>query len=172
MSVAGIVSSGLSQLANIQRNFQQVRGEFKQLGQDLQAGNLTQAQTDFVTLSQSVATQLASNSPTAKALNTLGQARQAGDLSGAKQALASIPIVKVGPCAVPHHSHVPPAQSTFSQSLYQLGQALQSGNLTAAQQAFSAMQQSWQQMSSSSPTATSPSVASPAPSVSGLSITA
>jgi hypothetical protein len=62
MSVAGIASAGLSQLANIQRNYQQVRSEFKQLGQDLQAGNLTQAQTDFVTLSQSAASQFSGNS--------------------------------------------------------------------------------------------------------------
>ena len=55
MSVAGIASTAFAQLANVQRNYQKVQGEFKQLGQDLQAGNLTQAQTDFVTLSASLA---------------------------------------------------------------------------------------------------------------------
>jgi hypothetical protein len=151
MSGAGIASAGLSQLANIQRNYQQVRSEFKQLGQDLQAGNLTQAQTDFVTLSQSAASQFSGNSPVAKTLNTLGQALQSGNLSGAQQAFASLPSHIVGPCAVPHSAHPGSAsaqQSAFSQALSQMGQALQSGNLTVAQQAFSAMQQSWQQMGS------------------------
>ena len=92
MSVAGIASAGLSQLASLQRNYQQVRGEFKQLGQDLQAGNLTQAQTDFVTLSQSAASQLSGNSPVAKALNSLGQALQSGNLSAAQQAFAFLAI--------------------------------------------------------------------------------
>jgi hypothetical protein len=150
VSVAGIASSSLSQLTNIQRNYQQVRGEFKQLGQDLQAGNLTQAQTDFVTLSRSFSTQLGSSSPVAKTLNSVGQALQSGDISAAQQSFASVPVSVVGPCAVPHHSHVSPEQSKFSQALSQLGDALQSGNVTAAQQAFSAMQQMWQQMSTNS----------------------
>jgi hypothetical protein len=85
MSVAGIASSSLSQLANIQRNYQQVRGEFKQLGQDLQAGNLALAQTDFVTLSQSAASQFGSNSPESKTLNTIGQALQSGNLATARK---------------------------------------------------------------------------------------
>lgn len=145
MSVIGIASAGLSQLASIQHHFQTVRGEFKQVGQDLQAGNLTQAQTDFVTLSQSLATQLAGNSPVAKALNAMGQALQAGNLTAAQEAYASMPPNMVGPNAVSHHAHAGTA-SSFTQALNQLGQALQSGNLAAAQQAFSAMQQTWQQM--------------------------
>src|SRR6516225_7853250 len=67
MSVLGIASTALSQLGNIQSKFQHVQGEFKTLGQDLKAGNLVQAQTDFVTLSQSVTSQLTSNNPVAKA---------------------------------------------------------------------------------------------------------
>ena len=90
MSVAGIATTGMSQLANVQRNYQQVRKEFSQLGQDLQAGNLTQAQTDFVTLSQSMATQLSSNSPIAKVINSLGQALQSGNLSAAQQAFSAM----------------------------------------------------------------------------------
>lgn len=163
MSVAGIASAGLSQLASIQRNYQQVRSEFKQLGQGLQAGHLTQAQTDFVTLSQSVATQLAGNSPVAKALNSLGQALQSGNLSAAQQALAAIPVNTVGPSTLYRSAQAGSTslQSSFSQALGQLGQALHSGNLTAAQQAFSAMQQSWQQMESTGSTAGSDSVTVP-----------
>ncbi len=119
VSIAGIASSALSHLTSLQHNYQQVRSEFKQLGQDLQAGDLTKAQSDFVTLSQSMASQLASNSP----------------------------VAKPGPAAVTHHNHVPAA--SVSQQLSQLGQALQAGNLAAAQQAFAAVQQSWEQTSSS-----------------------
>jgi hypothetical protein len=174
MSVAGIASAGLTQLASIHRNYQQVQGEFKQLGQDLQAGNLTGAQTDFVTLSQSVSTQLAGNSPAAKALNSLGQALQSGNLTAAQQAFASLPPHMVGACAVPHHAHAGAAsaqQSAFSQALNQVGQALQSGNLTAAQQAFSAMQQSWQQMGANGGLSTLGATAVPAI-TSGLNVSA
>jgi hypothetical protein len=65
MSVAGISSINSTQLANFQSNFQRVQSEFKQLGQDLQSGNLTQAQADFVTLSQSLASPPSFLAPTA-----------------------------------------------------------------------------------------------------------
>ena len=174
MSVAGIATTGMSQLANVQRNYQQVRKEFSQLGQDLQAGNLTQAQTDFVTLSQSMATQLSSNSPIAKVINSLGQALQSGNLSAAQQAFANLPPSMVGPTAGHHHGHHGSGQGSFVNALDQLGQALQSGNLSAAQQAFSAMQQLWQQMgtNAATPGSTSGSGATAAPATSGgLSVT-
>ncbi len=174
MSVAGIASAGLSQLASLQRNYQQVRGEFKQLGQDLQAGNLTQAQTDFVTLSQSAASQFSGNSPVAKALNSLGQALQSGNLTAAQQAFGSLPSHLVGPCAVPHSVHAGAAsaqQSSFSQALSQMGSALQASNLSAAQQAFSAMQQSWKQMESNGG-AMGDSLAAAPSAISGLNVAA
>ena len=43
MSTSGITSSMSSQ-------FQQFQQEFKQLGQDLQSGNLSSAQSDFATI--------------------------------------------------------------------------------------------------------------------------
>jgi hypothetical protein len=153
MSVLGIASTALAQLGNIPSKFQGVQDKFKTLGQDLQAGNLTQAQTDFVTLSQSVTSQLASSSPFAKAFNAVGQALQSGDLSAAQQAFAAIAPGGTAPASVHHHhyrvamapSSASAAQSNlFAQELGTLGQALQPGNLTAAQQAFSAMQQGWQ----------------------------
>jgi hypothetical protein len=157
MSVAGIASAGLSQLSSLQRNYAQVRSEFKQLGQNLQAGSLSQAQTDFVTLSQSAAaSQFSGNGAVAKTLNSLGQALQSGNLSAAQQAFASLPSHIVGPSAISHSAHAESAsapQGSFSQALSQMGQALQTGNLTMAQRAFSAMQQSWQQMGSTGSTA-------------------
>jgi hypothetical protein len=167
MSVLGIASTALSQLGNIQSRFLQVQGEFKALGQDLTAGNLARAQTDFVTLSQSVTSQLTSSSPVAKAVDAVGQALQSGNLTAAQQAFASIPSTMVGPCAI-HHHRQPPSQTAatqsglFAQELNTLGQALQSGNLAAAQQAFFAMQHGWQQ---TSPNSTAVSV------ISGVNVT-
>lgn len=148
MSIAGV--SNLSQLSTIQNNFQQLRSQFSQLGQDLTAGSLSQAQTDFVTLSQAAATQFGSNSPVSQALNNIGQALQSGNRSAAQQAFSSLPPGLVGPNAVTSLSHTHHGHAHFKQSLEQLGQALQSGNLSAAQQAFAALQQGWSQMTSTS----------------------
>jgi len=166
MSIAGVSSS--SQLSTMQSNLQQIRKQFTQLGQDLSAGSLTKAQTDFVTLSQAAAAQLGSNSPIAQALTTVGQALQSGNLSAAQQAFSSLPVGLVGPNAVSGHSHAHHGHS-LRQQLDQLGQALQSGNLSAAQQAFAAIQQGWPQMAagtSGSTAANNPTAATP------LSVTA
>lgn len=66
MSVSGISSNNLYELFYAQNNQnqstqnqngqstpQQIESDFAQLGQDLQSGNLTQAQQDFPTLSSS-----------------------------------------------------------------------------------------------------------------------
>lgn len=143
MSV-GAIAGSTSQLSSIQNHYQQVRSQFKQLGQDLQSGSLSQAQTDFVTLSQSFASQLGSQSPVGQMLSSVGQALQSGNLSAAQQSFSSF---NVAPSAVHHQSHVPPVAEKLTDSIQQLGQALQSGNLSTAQQAYSALQQVWQQMS-------------------------
>ncbi len=146
MSIAAIASSSLSQLQNIQQNYRQVQGKFKELGQDLQAGNLSQAQTDFVTLSQSAAIQYGGNSPIAQTLNTIGQALQSGNLGAAQQAFSSLPTSVRGPGAGSPHAHTGGARTDFQNALNQLSQALQSGNLSTAQQAFSTVQQIWQEV--------------------------
>jgi hypothetical protein len=55
MSVSGILGSsffaGLNSTA-VQNKFQQIQKGFQQLGQDLQSGNLSQAQNDFSSLKQ------------------------------------------------------------------------------------------------------------------------
>jgi len=168
MSIAGISSSSLSSL---QTNYQQLRSEFTQLGKDLSAGNLSQAQSDFVTLSQAAASQFGSNSPIGQTLSTISQALQSGNLSAAQQAFSALPGGLVGPSAVSQHSHSHRGHGGFSQELNQLGQALQSGNLSAAQQAFSTVEQSWQAMSSAGVTPYG-STASSAGSASALSVTA
>ena len=143
MSINAI--AGGSSLASIQSQYQQIHSQFKQLGQDLQGGGLTKAETDFVTLSQSVISHFSGSNPVAQTLSQVGQALQSGNLSAAQQAFSSISTV--GPYVKSNHSHVPPMTGALSDSLNQLGQALQSGNLTTAQQAFAAVQQVWKQMS-------------------------
>ena len=160
MSILGISSS--MQLSSMQTNYQQLRQQFTQLGQDLSAGSLTKAQTDFVTLSQAASAELGSNSPINQALNTIGQALQSGNLSAAQQAFAALPGGVVGPNAVSGHSHWHHGHSGLRQTMDQLGQALQSGNLTAAQQAFAALQQGWPQMAGSSGTASASASSTPA----------
>lgn len=144
MSISSIAGS-IAHLAGIQSQYQQVRGQFKRLGQDLQSGSLTQAQTDFVTLSQSVSSLFSGTSPLGQSLSRIGQALQSGNVSAAQQAFGS--ISSVGPYVRAQHPHVSPTTSKLSEGLDQLGQALQSGNLTTAQQAFAVVQQAWQQMS-------------------------
>ena len=55
MPVAGISSSNLFDFTSqsVQNRKQQFQQELQQLGQDLQSGNLSAAQTDFATIQQS-----------------------------------------------------------------------------------------------------------------------
>jgi outer membrane protein assembly factor BamD (BamD/ComL family) len=113
MSVTGIASSILSTLNSTQpqagqNRFQQIRSEFQALGQDLQSGNLTQAQHDFTTLSQDLpgvavntgatatantnatgSSQAATN-PLIQAFSQLGQDLQSGNLKASQQDFANI----------------------------------------------------------------------------------
>jgi hypothetical protein len=82
-------------------NYQQIRSDFKSLQNDLQSGNLANAQTDFATLlndapqlnnqlqSGAAATGAATTSQSS-ALNALSTSLQAGDLTGAQSALTSL----------------------------------------------------------------------------------
>ena len=151
MCIPVISGSVLSQILNVQRN-SQGRNGFKQLGQDSQSGNLTHAQTDFVTLSKAAAGDFRGNNSIMKTLNAIGQALQSGDVTAAQRAYSSLPIALVGPCAAPH-GQVGLMQGGFQAVLNHLGQMLKSGNLPAAQQAFSAVEQLWKQ---TAPATTSP----------------
>jgi outer membrane protein assembly factor BamD (BamD/ComL family) len=106
MSLTGIASSILSILSGSQHHqspIQQIRSEFQQLGQDLQSGNLTQAQSDFTTLSQNLSSVIqnsgittaptttpANPNPVAQAFAQLGQDLQAGNLQAAQQDFTTI----------------------------------------------------------------------------------
>ena len=158
MSVLGILSSSFLNYSpqNVQNTMQQSQQEFQQLGQDLQAGNLSAAQADFATLAQLNpqvnATSSSQNaSPIAQEFSQLSQDLQSGNLSAAQQDYATLQQDFQSQGAQPHHHHHHHGGSSSSQSngisqlLQQLGQDLQSGNLTTAQQTYSTLQQDFQQ---------------------------
>ena len=161
MCIPAISSGVLAKITSVQQNSQQVRSEFRQLGEDLQAGNLTQAQGDLVTLSRDASSQFGSHSSIMKALDVIGQALQSGNVTAAQQAYSSLPIALVGPTAV-GHGQIGLMQGRFQTGLNHLGQMLQSGNLPAAQEAFAAVQQLWSQMTPVAALPTSSAVGSTA----------
>jgi len=156
MSTSGISSTSFYNPQSIQDNFQQIQQEFQQLGQDLESGNLSAAQQDFVTR-QSLTPQGSSttstesnNNPIAQAFNQLAQDLQSGNLSAAQQDYAQIQqdFQSQTRSSEGHHHHHGGngnGQSQISQLFSQLGQELQSGNLSAAQQVFATLQQDFQQ---------------------------
>jgi hypothetical protein len=179
MSIIGILSSNLFSAGAAQNTqssqntpsvFQQLKTEFQQLGQDLQSGNLTAAQSDFTTLSQNLsgaslssatnANSATGNNAIAKVLAQLGQDLQAGNLQGAKQDFTNLQqdvqqlsSQQVGGHHGHHHHHTESSQSSSSQQTNPIAQAfstlaqdLQAGNLSAAQSAFSALENDLQQI--------------------------
>ena len=165
MSLSGISSSNLFDYSNqnVQNNVQKFRQEFQQLGQDLQSGDLSAAQSDFATLQQlapqNVSTASASgSSPLAQAFNQLAKDLQSGNLSGAQQDFTNIQQAfqsQAGKTQGHHHHHHgggggEGGSSAIRQLLNQLGTALQSGNLSDAQQAYSSLMQDFGQSSGQS----------------------
>lgn len=167
MSITSVTGTALFSVINEtqtqqngQSKFQQIQSEFQQLGQDLQAGNLTQAQQDFATLSQNFPvaqsqSQNNNNNPIANAFNALAQDLQNGNLSGAQQDFANIQQAvqqqqQDGGQVHHHHHHHGGGgggqqNSQIAQAFQSLGQALQSGDLSGAQSAFATLQQDLQQ---------------------------
>jgi len=145
MSVSGVSASNtLSQAwQNWQAQAQKVQSEFQQLGRDLQAGNLSQAQSDFSVLSQNVASRLQSNNSLSQALSSLRLAHHAHNHAG-----------------VGSQGSTSSTQSTMLQQFSSLGSALQAGNLAAAQAAYATIQQDLEQIGWSAGTA-SASTSSP-----------
>ncbi len=167
MSVSGIsASSSLNQtVQGWQVRAQKIQSEFQQLGQDLQAGNLTKAQSDFSSLSQNFGAGVQGNSALAQTFSSLGSALQSGNLSAAQQAYSNIQgdVQQSGQGQVPQHRHrhgnssisssLSSVGSALTQAFGTLGSALQSGNLSAAQTAYSSLTQDLQQLSSGAGTA-------------------
>jgi outer membrane protein assembly factor BamD (BamD/ComL family) len=124
MSIIGILSSNLfaagaarntQSSQNDPADFQQIKTEFQQLGQDLKSGNLQAAQQDFTNLQQDLQqntsqqvgghhhrhhhaerSQSSSSSssqqanPIVQAFSTLAQDLQSGNLAGAQSAFATL----------------------------------------------------------------------------------
>lgn len=183
MSVAGIFSSNVfdyTSRLNRPNRAQQARQDFQQLGQDLQAGNLTEAQTDFASLQQlrpprSSSSQATSANPMVQDFTQLGQDLQSGNTSAAQQDFAKLQqdAQTQGTQAHPHHHHHHGGggggASAITQTLDQLGQSLQSGNLATAQQAYNSLEQEFQQFAQVNPTLLTAATSS---ADSGLSVSA
>jgi outer membrane protein assembly factor BamD (BamD/ComL family) len=159
MSITGVASSTLltqiyatQNTQNNQSPFQQIQTDFQQLGQDLQAGNLTGAQQDFATLQQALPSgqsqsQQNTASPITQAFTALSQALQSGNLQDAQTAFTTLQgdiQQQQGSGQVRHHHHhggnssqTNPVATAFGA----LSQALQSGNLSGAQTTFATLQQ-------------------------------
>jgi len=143
MSTSSISGSMFSQL-------QQFQQEFQQLGQDLNSGNLSAAQSDFATLQKNMP-QISSSTATAQSANPISQAfsqlaqdLQAGNLSAAQQDYANLQQDLESHAAHGRHHHHDSGgseQNQFSQLFNQLGQELQSGDLSSAQSTWNSMQQ-------------------------------
>jgi hypothetical protein len=190
MAIFGIASSILGQIGSATAqnpNKQQFKQGFQQLGQDLQSGNMSLAQSDFSSLQQLLpggqqsslltpASGAQSSSPLATAVSQLAQDLKSGNATATQSDLATVQQdvqqlgQQQGPGQAHHHHHHgggEPSQSSSQQNAVstlfgQLGQQLQAGNLSGAQQAYSTMQQDFQQFAlnnSSSPSG-APSAAS------------
>ncbi len=170
MAINGIASGILSILnssQNQQSPFQKIGSEFQQLAQDLQSGNLSQAQSDFTALSQNfpglsqnsaIPTAAAGNNPIAQTFAQLGQDLQAGNLQGAQQDFATLQqdLQQSSPQVHGHrhHHHAEDSQGSSSaqpgnsivQAFSTLAQDLQAGNLSGAQSAFATLQNDLQQI--------------------------
>jgi outer membrane protein assembly factor BamD (BamD/ComL family) len=97
MSVSGISSSSLNSSDSLQNTIEK---EFQQLGQDLQSGNLSAAQSDFKTIRQDLKNQAAQqqnnqssgggSKAASQLFEQLGQELQSGNLSSAEQTFSAL----------------------------------------------------------------------------------
>ena len=154
MSIAGISSNLLlNSLSPRQTSLQQFKDEFQQLGQDLQAGNLTAAQADYAQLQQieqqknSSTSQSNTTNSVSQLFDQLGKDLASNNVSSAQNDFNDImkAIQNRGGAQVHHHHHHHGAGSSSQTSAVQtdlntLGQALQAGNLSAAQAAYTSVQ--------------------------------
>jgi hypothetical protein len=207
MSISALANTALSSLLSTTQNtqsgpgqFQQIQSEFQQLGQDLQTGNLAQAQQDYATLSQNFTTAqsgtaaaptttagaAATNSnPIAQAFAALSMDLQNGNIAGAQQDYATIQQdfqqqQQQESSPVHHHCHHGGGSgggqqgSQVSQALNPLSTALQAANLSSAQTAFATLQADLERFSAGGNTSqtSAPSSSSSQTSGGGRNVTA
>jgi hypothetical protein len=149
MSVAGIASSLFgyaAQSVNSGQHRSQFQQDFKQLGQDIQSGNLTAAQADLAALEKLRPASRNEASPITQAFSQLSTDLQSGNTSAAQQDYSSIQQAFQDRAAHMRHHHVGGnGDNTIDQLLQQLGQEVQSGNSSMAQQTYATLQQDLQQ---------------------------
>jgi hypothetical protein len=170
MSISGILSSSFlqNQLSAVSSPYQQ---DMQKLSQDLQSGNLANAQSDFATLQAAFAqpatstgaastasTSAAStSSPVAQAFNQLATDLKSGNLSAAQKDFSTVQqdLLRRGGPSTGHLHHHPRIstggvgedssdQNSLLQDLNQVGQNLTSRDLAGAQQAYATLQQQLQ----------------------------
>jgi outer membrane protein assembly factor BamD (BamD/ComL family) len=168
MSVASIASSALLHYSGqtMQSNRQKFQQSIQQLGQDLQSGNLSAAQSDFATLQQMApqigsTTSSQSSNSLAQEFNQLGTDLQAGNTTAAQQDFQQIQqqVSPTAAGAAHHHHHHGGGGggNDLNQILQQLGQQLQAGNLSGAQQAYTVLQQQLESLGQTGQTSSSTS---------------
>jgi len=171
MMSSGISASGFPDYAT-QGNFQQIQQEFQQLGKDLQAGNLTAAESDFVTLQQDLpqtsaasASQTStaaasssqtsqSNDPITQAFTQLASDLQAGNLTAAQKDYATLQQDfqsaaakgSEGPEGHFHHHHHSESGDTKATSSSPIGQLLNELGQELKAGNLSAAQQTYQSL--------------------------
>lgn len=160
------------------------RNELQQLSQDLKSGNLTAAQQDYATLSQSgPLTNSQSTNPLVQDLQEVGAALQGGNLTGAQQAFKTFQNAvqqqgaQVHDHGHHHHHGGGSANNEVAQAFNALEQAVQSGNQSSTQSALSALQQDLQQFgfnigANSTGNGSSTATQTPNPTGGNLSVTA
>ena len=108
MSVAGISNSTFDYSALVHNNVYKFRQEFKQLGHDLQTGDLSAAQADFATLQQlhspsPLASPSVGKHPIADGFSRLAQDLESGNISAAQQDFKNIRQAYQNLAAHRHH---------------------------------------------------------------------
>lgn len=165
LGIANTIASQFDALTSHGKSHQLQQG-FQQLAQDLQSGDLSQAQNDFASLQpllpgnpQNFAVNSAAQNgnPLATAVSQLAKDLQSGNVNATQSDLATVrqDVQQLGQSQgaghAHHHHHHHSGSGDASQSsahendistlFGQLGQDLQGGNLSAAQQAYASLQQ-------------------------------
>jgi cell division septum initiation protein DivIVA len=157
MSISGILSSANQHQIGATNPLQQ---QFQQLGQALQSGNLSSAQSDFATLQASFSqpaatTGNATSSPIKQAFNQLASDLQSGNLSAAQKDYSAVQQNFQGARGTVSRSHfngqshgggASSGQNMLFQELSQLGQSPSPSTLASAQQGYTSLQQELQQI--------------------------
>lgn len=171
MSISAILNSSYNpyQLGAASNPFQQ---DMQQMGQALQSGNLSAAQSDFAALqaafsqsttstasASSTSASTSTSNPVAQAFNQLATDLQSGNLSAAQKDYSTVQqdLQSQGGTSASHFHHHhhhggggggdSTTQNSLLQDLNQIGQNLTSSNLAGAQQAYATLRQQLQQFS-------------------------